>query len=140
MKNHFLALIIFILAVNFSIAQTAVLYNSNPLFYTDGGAVVFVDGSITNDTSGHIQNNGDIYLTKDWINNEVAGALDATKGKVLLAGTTQNIKGAQTTTFNNLDCNGTGLKTLEINTIVGGSSGVLSLKIHLLHLIQINLL
>ncbi|HEY4798146.1 MAG TPA: hypothetical protein VII99_03615, partial [Bacteroidia bacterium] len=75
MKNAILCYVVLFSAVHFSSAQTAVLYNSNSSFYTDGGAVVFVDGSIINDTSGHIQNNGSMYLTKDWTNNEVAGAL-----------------------------------------------------------------
>jgi len=109
-------------------SQTAVLYNSASLFYSDAGSIIFVDGDIVNDATGHIKNSGDIYLTKDWTNNEAAGALDPATGKVILEGGAQFIKGTQTTTFNNLDCQNSGIKTLNINTIVGGTTGVLSLN------------
>lgn len=127
MKNVVFSYVVLFLAMRFSAAQTAVFYNSNPLLYTDAGSVVFVDGNIINETTGHIKNNGSIYLTKDWTNHEMAGALDPTSGKIILAGNSQSIKGAQTTKFNNLDCQGAGTKTLDITTIVGGNSGMLSL-------------
>ncbi len=107
----------------------AQLYNANNSVYVDAGAVVFVDGDVYNDTTGHIKNLGDIYLTKNWINYEPAGALDPNTGKVWFDGNAaQVIKGLQTTTFNNLDCKTSSKKTLNINTIVGGNTGVLSLN------------
>ncbi|MBI3500519.1 MAG: gliding motility-associated C-terminal domain-containing protein [Bacteroidetes bacterium] len=124
MKKIFFSAV-FLFALNFSNAQ---LYNSTNMFYTDAGAIVFVDGDVYNDTAGHIKNNGDIYFTQDWTNHEPAFGLDATAGTVHMAGANQLIKGSQTTTFNNLDCQNTGTKTLNINTIVGGTSGVLSLN------------
>lgn len=88
----------------------------------------FVDGHIINNPSAFIHNNGNIFLTGDWTNKEPSGCLDPTTGTVTLYGGNQFIKGNQTTTFNNLDCKGSGTKTLNINTIVGGNSGVLSLN------------
>ncbi len=128
MKKLPIFIAVFFFAYSFANAQTAVLYNSTQLFSVDAGAVVFVDGDIVNGASGHIQNKGDIYLTKDWTNDEIVGALDPTDGKVILAGTSQLITGTQITTFNNLDCQNTGTKTLNIHTIVGGNTGVLSLN------------
>ena len=128
MKKIILPLAIFLFAYSFSNAQTAVLYNATPLFSVDAGTIVFVDGDIVNDATGHIQNKGDIYLTKDWTNDETVGALNPIDGKVILAGNTQTIKGSQTTKFNNLVCKNTGTKTLNITTIVGGNTGVDSLN------------
>ncbi|HEY4799667.1 MAG TPA: gliding motility-associated C-terminal domain-containing protein, partial [Bacteroidia bacterium] len=47
--------------------------------------------------------------------------------KIILAGNAQNIRGTHATKFNNLDCQGAGTKTLHVTTIVGGTSGLLSL-------------
>ena len=89
---------------------------------------VYVGGNVTNETLGKIHNKGSIYLTGDWANNEPSGGIDPLTGKVILDGGSQFIKGSQTTTFNNLDCQGTGTKTLNINTVVAGNTGVLSLN------------
>lgn len=89
--------------------------------------ILYVDGNVLNNI-GAIHNEGDVYLTGDWTNNEPSGCLDPTTGKVILYGSAQTIKGTETTTFNNLDCQGAGTKTLDINTIVGGNTGVLSLN------------
>lgn len=87
-----------------------------------------VDGHIVNNINGFIHNSGNIFLTGDWSNDEPSGCLDATTGTVVLYGGNQFILGNQTTTFNNLDCAGNGTKTLNINTVVGGNSGILSLN------------
>ncbi|MBI3501286.1 MAG: gliding motility-associated C-terminal domain-containing protein [Bacteroidetes bacterium] len=87
----------------------------------------FVDGHVI-DSLGKIHNSGNIFLTGDWSNFEPSGCLDPAAGTVILSGGNQFIKGNQTTTFNNLDCAGSGTKTLIINTIVGGNTGVLSLN------------
>lgn len=88
----------------------------------------FVDGHVINNAQGFVHNNGNIFLTGDWTNNEPSGCLDPATGSVILFGGNQSIQGSQTTTFNNLDCQGSGTKTLNINTIVGGNTGVLSLN------------
>lgn len=117
--------------IPFCLQAQTFLYNATPQFSADGGAIIFVDGDIVNDVSGHIQNKGDIYLTRDWTNKEAVGGLDPTTGTVWLYGNAQDIMGGvgtQPTTFNNLNCENGGTKTLNINTIVGGNTGVLQLK------------
>lgn len=113
---------------------TSFLSYSQTNFYNGGtdvtvypNTILFVDGHVSNNIQGFFHNQGDIYLTGDWTNKEPSGCLDPTNGTVILYGTTQTIQGTQTTTFNNLDCQGIGTKTLNINTIVGGNTGALSL-------------
>jgi gliding motility-associated-like protein len=111
----------------FLMAQT-VLYNGGTDIFADAGAIIYVNGEIVNDVNGNIHNKGDIYLTHDWTNKAAAGCLDPTTGTVWLYGNTQIIKGTQSTTFNNLNCENGGTKTLNIDTYVGGTTGVLKLK------------
>ncbi len=113
---------------------TSLLSFSQTNFYNGGvditvypTTVLYVDGHVTNDLAGKIHNKGEIYLTGDWTNKEPTGCLDPTTGTVILYGAAQNISGTQTTTFNNLDCQGLGTKTLNVNTVVGGTSGALML-------------
>lgn len=111
-------------------AQTF-LYNGGTDITADIGSIIYVDGNVVNDPSGLIHNQGDIYLTGDWTNKEASGCLDPTTGTVWLYGNVQTIigtPGTQPTTFNNLNCENGGIKTLNINTIVGGNTGVLQLK------------
>src|ERR1051326_3028538 len=108
-------------------AQT-VLYNGGTNITADIGSIIYVDGDVNNSANGAIHNQGHIYLTRDWINDAASGCLDPNAGTVILDGTTQTIKGTQTTTFNNLDCQNGSTKTLNITTIVSGTSGVLSLN------------
>ncbi len=116
-----------ILSPFISFSQTN-FYNGGTDITVYPNTILYVDGHITNDPLGFIHNQGDIYLTGDWTNREPSGCLDPTTGSVILDGTSQLIQGTQTTTFNNLDCQGTGTKTLNINTIVAGNTGVLSLN------------
>lgn len=96
-------------------------------------AILYVDGHLVNNI-GAIHNQGDVYITGDWTNNEALGCLDPTVGTVILNGASQTIMGTQTTTFNNLNLQGSGTKTLDINTVVGGNTGVLSLNFNPLDL------
>lgn len=126
MKRVYISFLTILPSLTF--AQT-VLYNGGTDITAATGAIIFVDGDIQDTTNGFIHNSGDIYLTRNWINGEPSGCLDPTTGKVWLTGNgTQIIKGGQTTTFNNLDCKTATKKILYINTIVGGTSGVLSLN------------
>ncbi|MBI4929939.1 MAG: gliding motility-associated C-terminal domain-containing protein [Bacteroidetes bacterium] len=109
-------------------AQTF-LYNGGTDITADIGSIIYVDGNVVNNTSGFIHNKGDIYLTGDWTNNEASGCLDPTTGTVWLYGNSQTIQGTQPTTFNNLNCENGGTKTLNVTTTyVGGNTGVLQLK------------
>ncbi len=127
LKNLFSSFLL-IASANFTFAQTN-LFNGGTDITVDLGAIVYVDGHIINEVSGFVHNKGDIYLTRDWTNREPSGCLDPTTGTVILDGaTTQTITGTQSTTFNNLDCRQGSKKILNINTYVGGSTGVLMLK------------
>ncbi len=111
-----------------SSAQTPTdFYNSGVDISVYPSTILYVGGHITNTFSGNIVNEGDIYLTGDWT-NEVSAGLSPNTGTVILYGGAQSIQGTQPTTFNNLDCQGSGTKTLNVSTIVGGTSGVLSLN------------
>src|ERR1051326_9048254 len=113
---------------SFSFTQT-VFFNHGTDVFVDAGAIIFVDGDVSDTVGGFIHNKGDIYLTRNWINEEPSGCLDPTTGKVWLTGaSTQTITGSKTRTFNNLDCKTSSKKILYVNTIVGGNTGVLSLN------------
>lgn len=123
----------FVLTISIGLLTSFLSY-SQTKFYNGGtdvtvypNTILYVDGHVSNNVQGFIHNQGDIYLTGDWTNNEPSGCLDPTTGTVILYGAAQTIQGAQTTTFHNLDCQGIGTKTLNINTIVGGNTGALSL-------------
>jgi gliding motility-associated-like protein len=117
-----------LLPTAYCFSQT-VLYNGGTTITNDVNSVIYVDGNITNDVGGTIHNTGDIYLTKNWTNNEPSGCLDPTTGTVILDGaSTQTITGTSSTTFNNLDCRNGSKKVLDILTYVGGTTGVLMLK------------
>ena len=112
-------------AFHTSFAQTN-FFNGGTDVTVYPSTLLFVDGHVLNNV-GSIHNQGDIYLTGDWTNNAASGCLDPLTGTVIFYGASQLIQGTQTTTFNNLDCQGIGTKTLNINTIVSGNTGALSL-------------
>lgn len=138
-KIHFsyisVAILRFVFVVTLSVSMSF-LSNAQPTNFYNGGVdiainpstILYVGGHVINEPSGFIHNQGDIYLTGDWTNNEPSGCLDPTTGTVILYGASQLIQGTQTTKFNNLDCQGSGTKTLNIKTIVGGNTGILSLN------------
>jgi gliding motility-associated-like protein len=113
-----------------TLAQTPTnFYNGGVDISVYPSTILYVGGHITNDLSGNIVNEGDIYLTGDWSNNaSLPDGLSPNTGTVILYGAAQSIQGGQPTTFNNLDCFGAGTKTLNVNTTVGGTTGVLSLN------------
>ena len=110
------------------------LYNGGADITIVPGTIFYVDGDITNNASGFIHNAGDLYLTGNWNNDEPSGCLDPSSGNVILYGNAQSINGTKPTTFNSLDCQGAGDKTLNINTIVGGSTGALLLNANVFNL------
>lgn len=122
---------------NFSILL-ACMYCNAQLWTTDNvvvtvqsGATVTVQGDIQNQNLGRFDNNGLIELSGNWIHNSANNCFATSAGTVSLTGANQTIGGTNTTAFNNLQLNGTGTKTLLVNTIVGGAyvapAGVLSL-------------
>lgn len=106
-------------------------YNNGSAVTVQSGALVYVQGEVVNTNAGAnvglIDNNGLIELSADWTNNSTSGALTPTAGMVQMYGANENIKGSQPTKFNNLTLTGSGVKTLNVNTYVGGNVGILNL-------------
>lgn len=106
-------------------------YNNGSSVTVQGGGLITVQGEVVNTNAGAnvglISNSGLITFTGNWTNNSTSGALVATTGTVEMTGANQNIMGSQPTRFNNLNLLGSGIKTLNVNTFVGGTNGVLAL-------------
>lgn len=108
-----------------------IVVNTNTMVIVKGGA-----GHITNQdagaSSGRLENNGTISLTGNWINNSALQAFPSSSGTVILDGASQTIGGLTSTWFNNLTLNGSGIKSLQVATLVGGGysvpSGILNLN------------
>lgn len=106
-------------------------YNNGGGITVQAGALVMVQGEVVNTNAGAniglINNSGQITFSGNWTNNSTSGALAATTGTVDMTGANQTIMGSQPTRFNNLNLLGSGVKTLNVNTFVGGTSGILAL-------------
>lgn len=106
-------------------------YNNGSGITVQPGGLVAVQGEVVNTNAGAnvglISNAGQITFSGNWTNNSNSGALVATTGTVDMVGANQNIMGSQPTRFNNLNLLGSGIKTLDVNTFVGGNTGVLAL-------------
>jgi len=122
-----------------SIAQGVI--NNGASIVMTSGSTMYVDGGSSNGNfknqdnggfTGTVNNSGTLYVSGDWINNSTANVFPSNSGNVRLIGENQAIKGATTTYFNNLTLLGSGVKTLEINTLTGGGfaspTGVLALN------------
>lgn len=116
---------------NVLIMQTSLygqlLTNNNVLI--SNTSQITIKGDIQNNTGTTISNNGTIDFTGNWINNSGNSIFGVSTGTVIMNGNNQQILGSDQTIFNNLDLNN-GIKTLVVNTTVGGanaiSSGVLN--------------
>lgn len=84
---------------------------------------VTVEGDVLNQNAATISNNGTIDLSGNWIHNAANNCFGTSIGTVILSGPNQTIGGSNTTLFNNLTLDGSGTKTLLINTTVGGNAG-----------------
>ncbi|MBC7694892.1 MAG: gliding motility-associated C-terminal domain-containing protein [Burkholderiales bacterium] len=113
-------------------------YNNGSAVTVQLGGLVYVQGEVINTDNGVnvglINNAGTVTLSGDWTNNSTSSALVSTSGLVELNGALQLIKGTQPTTFNDLTLLGTNTKRLNINTFVGGTTGVLNLTARTLDL------
>lgn len=79
-------------------------------------------GNYTNRGAGLITttNDGTIHVDGQWTNNGTSPAIGNNDGKVILTGGNQRIGGSHSTSFNNLELAGGGIKTLDVETLVGG--------------------
>lgn len=112
--------------------------NNNVAITVSGGAQITVKGDIQNNSGASINNSGTIDLSGDWLNNSGGNVFGTSAGNVIMNGASQNIGGSNSTMFNNLTIQGTGAKTLMVNTSVGGGyatpAGMLAMNASVLDL------
>lgn len=110
--------------------------NTGAYIVVSGAAQIYIDGGTNGDytssANGRITPSatGIITLEGDWNNNAGNTGFTADAGTVIMNDGAQSIGGSSSTTFYNLTLQGTGAKTLNIATSVGGvttTTGVLSL-------------
>ena len=139
MKRHFKYISVLVLFAGISANSSAqALFNvvGNTTLKVNPTEILFIQGGLSNSNAGAIDNEGTIYVSGNWDNDNSSGGLVATTGTVELNGNAQAIGGAQATTFNNLALTGGAgsVKTLNQNTTVGGNSGVLNIGTDVLDL------
>lgn len=129
--NPGLLLFILLTTTGNMFGQSGLMNNLGALIYTDPGAIVKVKGTFVNHTQGIFQNygvstidsnfvndalseGGGFYrVGKDWVNN---GTFLHDTSQVFLWGNNQFIRGDSVTTFWELELQGTGIKTQQINS------------------------
>ena len=153
--KHLLQLILILSILIFNAAGQGIINNgayivlsSGPFINISGSSGNYLNadasgpsyGRITVNTSGTIEVNG------NWTNNSADPTnkvFTSNAGTVELVGSAQSIGGTATTYFNNLNLLGSGTKTLNVNTLVGGGysspSGVLAVGSRVLDLNQYTL-
>ena len=118
------------------IAGAQGILNNGAFIVCSGAAQIYIaggtNGDYTSQANGRITPSATdiITLEGDWNNNAGNTGFTADAGTVVLNGAAQGITGSASTTFYNLTLQGSGTKTLFVNTNVGGvvtTTGVLSL-------------
>jgi hypothetical protein len=122
-----------VLAVSPAVMQAQVLTNNGATVKTEGGAIVYIEGSMLNSSGtydntgtttirGHCTNNGtigdtgSIFVSGDWINNST---FNRGLGIVILNGTSaESFGGSAITTFHNLKVDSGGAKNFNQSEIV----------------------
>lgn len=130
-QTHFLSALI--LAAGTLSAQGII--NNGAYIVMSGASQIYINGTPGNYTSqanGRITPSANSIITLDgnWNNNAGNTGFTADAGTVVMNGAAQSIGGSSSTTFYNLTLQGSGTKTLNVNTGVGGVSvtnGVLGL-------------
>ncbi|MCX7863346.1 MAG: gliding motility-associated C-terminal domain-containing protein [Bacteroidales bacterium] len=97
-------------------------YNYGSVYIETSGAV-YVTTDFANESGGSINNWGTILLGGNWANNNPNNQvfINSSPGTVKLIGGNQFIGGTNQTKFFNLSLEGTGIKTLQINSEVEGT-------------------
>ncbi len=122
------------IVLNAHIYSQGIINNGAQITFSGGGQI-YVDGGANGNylsQSGGIVNpsaTGIISIEGDWTNNSANTGFGNDNGTVIFTGANQSILGSNSTTFYNLTLQGTGIKTQNLNTSVGGVSttnGVLS--------------
>jgi len=118
----------------------ALFYNNGAQMYMNPGSLMIVKTNSIDNNIGIIDNAGELIVEGDFINSDIAtgnglnsGVYDiegnwvnnnnftADASTVILSGGNQLITGTQSTTFYNLDLEGSGIKTQTINAQVNGT-------------------
>lgn len=124
------ALLFLVVMFQYSRGQSE-FYNNGSNITVQSGALISVQGEVVNTNAGVniglIDNSGLISFSGNWTNTSTSGALTSTLGSVEMVGANQSINGSQSTRFNNLALLGSGIKKLNVNTYVSGTTGVLAL-------------
>ncbi len=85
---------------------------------------ITVKGDVLFTVGSDVSNSGTIDLTGNFTNNSGSGLFGTSAGTVLMNGAAQNIGGNSVTQFNNLNLQGTDVKTLLQDAVAGGNNGV----------------
>jgi hypothetical protein len=114
-----------------------IVFSGSAQAYISGGT----NGDYTSQNAGTISPSATsiISLEGDWTNNSANTGFNADAGTIKLTGSTQAIGGTNSTTFYNLNLLGSGTKTLNINSSVGGvttKTGILTMGSQVLDLNQ----
>ncbi|MBL7884370.1 MAG: T9SS type A sorting domain-containing protein [Bacteroidia bacterium] len=134
-------LLLFLLIPLISFSQG--LINNGAYIVMTNTSNIYIDGatgSYTNQSGGLISNattGGIITLFGNWTNNAANVAFNNDGTTVNFSGANQTIGGTNSTTFFNVNLLGSGTKTLNVNTRVGGIAtltGVLSVGARILDL------
>lgn len=136
-RNQLILKTIFILGTFPTIAFSQGMINNGSHIVISSGSNIVVNtagtGNYLSQSGGLIHNSsvgGIIKVMGNWTNNAANVAFANDGSTVILSGVNQSIAGSNSTTFYNLTLQGTGTKTLNVNTTVGGIAtltGVLSL-------------
>lgn len=105
---------------------SGLIVNDGSLIQVETGALVTVQGGFINRDNGanvgRIDNWGLVTLTGDWTNNSGGFAfINSSPGTTEFNGAAQSITGTTTTNFYNLTLSGSGIKTLNVNTVAQGT-------------------
>ncbi|MDQ3051869.1 MAG: PKD domain-containing protein [Bacteroidota bacterium] len=106
---------------------SGLIVNDGSLIHVEPSALVTIQGGLINRDNtaaniGRVDNWGLITLTGDWTNNSSLNAfINSSPGTTELMGAAQTITGSTTTNYYNLTLTGSGIKTLNINTVVEGT-------------------
>lgn len=97
-------------------------YNYGNLYVENAGSV-YVTTDFQNNQGGSINNSGTIWVGGNWENNNPNNSafINSSPGYVKLFGGNQTIGGSNSTKFFNLSLEGTGIKSLLINSEVEGT-------------------
>lgn len=126
-NKYFLLLLILVILINvlfIADSFSQLLTNDNISITIANGTQLTVKGDIQNNAGTVIDNSGTIDLSGNWTHNAANNCFGISTGTVILNGANQNINGTNSTTFNNLTLQGSGIKTLLINTTSGGGNAV----------------